>query len=210
MKEVDYSTSAGSVTRFTYVDINGGTIHRNVYGGGSLSSVGPPAIPPTRVETAYKKGTITRDDGTAAGPGWWSQCNVNIRGTVGSSGEYQAHYGGEVYGASRGNITLGESFGNVVWTLVRILGGADIKGNVFGGGDNGHVKKDTNVIVGDEDVPEEDSTSSTGSDSGSGNTSGDSGNTSGDSGNTSGGNGNTSGDNGGSGNGGNGNDGNGN
>ena len=29
-KEEDYSTSAGSVTRFTTVEINGGTIHRQV------------------------------------------------------------------------------------------------------------------------------------------------------------------------------------
>jgi len=151
MKEIDYSTSAGSVTRFTQVDINGGTIHRNVYGGGSLASVGPPTIPPTRTETAYKKGTTTRDTefgGGTIGQGWWSQCIVNIKGTIGTPTGYNEVYGGEVYGASRGEQKLGESFGSVVWTQVNILNGANIQGNVFGGGDNGMVKKDTDVRIG--------------------------------------------------------------
>jgi hypothetical protein len=148
MKEIDYSTSAGSVTRFTKVEVNGGTIHRNVYGGGSLSSVGPPAIPTNREETAYKEGVTKRGDGTDAGPGWWSQCEVIIKSIIGSP-TYDPVYGGEVYGASRGDIGLGESFGNVVWTLVKILNGANIKGNVFGGGDNGIVKQDTDVQIGE-------------------------------------------------------------
>ncbi len=148
MKEIDYSTSAGSVTRFTKVEVNGGTIHRNVYGGGSLSSVGPPAIPTDREETAYKEGVTKRGDGTDAGPGWWSQCEVIIKSIIGSP-TYDPVYGGEVYGASRGDIGLGESFGNVVWTLVKILNGANIKGNVFGGGDNGIVKQDTDVQIGE-------------------------------------------------------------
>ncbi|MBO4463228.1 MAG: chitobiase/beta-hexosaminidase C-terminal domain-containing protein [Prevotella sp.] len=160
MKEEDFSTSAGSVTRFTYIDINGGTIHRNVYGGGSQASVGPPAIPPTRMETAYKDGTAKRDDGTDAGPGWWSQCNVNIRGTVGTQVDYKEHYGGEVYGASRGSDALGESFANTVWTLVKVMDGANIKGNVFGGGDAGMVKRDTDVRIG-----EPETTTSSGSNS---------------------------------------------
>ena len=156
VKDVDYSTSAGSVTRFTQVDINGGIIHRNVYGGGSNASVGPATIPPTRAELAYLPGTTTRDsqyvtegESTAAGPGWWSQCIVNIRGTIGTHDDYQAHYGGEVYGASRGETGLNESFANTVWTLVRILNGANIQGNAPGGGDNGAVKRDTDVRIGD-------------------------------------------------------------
>ena len=67
---------------------------------------------------------------------------------VGTPTDYQKHYGGEVYGASRGEVELGESFANVVWTLVKILNGADIKGNVYGGGDNGIVKMDTDVQIG--------------------------------------------------------------
>ncbi len=153
VKEYDYSTSAGSVTRYTQVDINGGTIHRNVYGGGSLSSVGPATIPPARKEFAYKPGTTTRDaaydDGNPIGSGWWSMNTVNIKGTVGTPTDYQAHYGGEVYGASRGDLSIGEDFGTTVWTQVFIKDGARIMGNVFGGGDNGKVKRDTDVQIGE-------------------------------------------------------------
>ena len=142
-KEEDYSTSAGSVTRFTQVDINGGIIHRNVYGGGSLASVGPPTIPPTRTDLADKKGDTTH------GQGWQSQCTVNIAGTIGTPTDYQKHYGGEVYGASRG-LSAESTLGAVVWTNVNVKNGANIQGNVFGGGDNGMVKKDTDVQIGAE------------------------------------------------------------
>ncbi len=139
--ETGYSTSAGSVTHFTQVDINGGTIHRNVYGGGSMASVGPPPVMSTY--------DIVRKDDTSKGIGHRSLCTVNIAGTVGTPTEYLEHYGGEVYGASRGEPDLdANQFGSVIWTLVNLLHGADIKGNVFGGGDAGMVKKDTDVRVG--------------------------------------------------------------
>ena len=144
-KEIDYSTSAGSVTRFTKVEVNGGTIHRNVYGGGSLATVGPPTIPPTRPDLADKKDVPTGTHGA----GWQSICEVIIRGMIGTPDDYQSHYGGEVYGASRGEAKLGDTFGNVVWTLVKVLNGANILGNVFGGGDAGMVKKDTDVRIGE-------------------------------------------------------------
>ena len=115
LDEEGYSQYAGCVIRYTNVDIKGGTIHRNVYGGGSLASVGPPAIPPTRKETAYKPETTTRDARfvgepddpattvTTIGQGWWSSNTVNIFSTVGSPDpNYNSYYGGEVYGASRG------------------------------------------------------------------------------------------------------------
>ena len=149
MKEIDYSTSAGSVTRFTKVEVNGGTIHRNVYGGGSLSSVGPPTIPPTRTDLAEKKHEPTQAEITAnKGVGWQSFNEVIIKGTIGTPTDYQEHYGGEVYGASRGDLSIGEDFGTSVWTQVKVLDGANILGNVFGGGDNGKVKRDTDVIIG--------------------------------------------------------------
>jgi hypothetical protein len=37
--EEDYSNSSGSVTRFTEVNVKGGIIHRNVYGGGDNGKV---------------------------------------------------------------------------------------------------------------------------------------------------------------------------
>lgn len=142
MAEEDNSTSAGSVTRFTKVEIKGGKIHRNVYGGGSLSTVGAPKIGQTYLP--YRKGDTAKDHGE----GKQSLCEVIISGTIGTPADYQAHYGGEVYGASRGNATLGESFANSVWTQVKVLDGAHIQGNVFGGGDAGIVKRDSEVIIG--------------------------------------------------------------
>ena len=171
-KEEDYCPFAGSVIRYTTVDILGGTIHRNVYGGGSLGSVGPPAVPPTRTEVAYKIGDTTRDAAyssapndpanglTTIGQGWWSQNIVNIGGagvvTIGTPDDFvegfkfNKVYGGEVYGASRGIEELKDKsdFSYSIWTQVNILKGARILGNVFGGGDTGAVKKDSEVNVG--------------------------------------------------------------
>ena len=143
MKEEDYSTSAGSVTRFTTVTVNGGIIHRNVYGGGSLSTVGAPKIPVNRTDDPDRKGAAD-----SRGVGYESLNRVNIAGTIGIHDEYEAHYGGEVYGASRGIEELDDRFSNAVWTEVNVKDGANIQGNVFGGGDNGPVKKDTEVNVG--------------------------------------------------------------
>jgi len=152
LPESGYSTSAGSVTRFTQVDVNGGIIHRNVYGGGSLASVGPPRI--GQDHDPYKKG----DTEAGHGVGHQSQCTVNIAGQVGTPDgyggddtfKYNEAYGGEVYGASRGNSELDASqYSSTIWTLVRILKTANIMGNVFGGGDAGMVKRDTDVRIGD-------------------------------------------------------------
>ena len=136
------------MTHFTQVDINGGTIHRNVYGGGSLASVGPPSMgePITEDYQPYVKG----DSASGHGIGRQSYCQVNIRGVVGTSSEYVAHYGGEVYGASRGSTELNpDEFGYTIWTQVNIFKGAKVMGNVFGGGDAGIVKCDAEVNVGD-------------------------------------------------------------
>ena len=141
----EYSTSAGSVTHFTVVDVYGGTIHRNIYGGGSLGSVGPPPV-----------GTadITRKGSNPAAYGTQSQCTVNIAGTVGSPTGNQDFYGGDVYGASRGDTRLDSNlYGSAIWTRVNLLNGADVKNNVFGGGDAGIVKKNTEVNIGEKVTP---------------------------------------------------------
>jgi hypothetical protein len=148
-KEEDYSTSAGSVTRFTDVKVLGGTIHRNVYGGGSIGSVGAPKI--GQSYDPYKKD----DTADGHGKGKQSQCTVTIGGagavTIGTPDEYQVHYGGEVYGACRGDAKLNANqFGTSIWTKVFIKNGATILGNVYGGGDAGKVKKDTDVQIGAE------------------------------------------------------------
>ena len=156
--EQDYSNSSGSVTRFTEVNIMGGIIHRNVYGGGSMGSVGAPNMGQTYVP--YKPGQANIDGKPANGPGRQSMNTINIGGGKGiaiigtpfiNDWKYNKTYGGEVYGASRGMSTLdSEEFSTSVWTKITVKNGATIMGNVYGGGDNGAVKKDTDVQIGAE------------------------------------------------------------
>ena len=152
--EQNYSNSSGSVTRFTEVNVLGGTIHRNVYGGCSNGSVGAPKIEESQGDLSKKDLTNT------ATLGKQSMNTVNIGGgssvvTIGTPFDttkgwsYDKTYGGEVYGACRGMSGLDpEQFANSVWTLVNIKDKATIMGNVYGGGDNGKVKKDTDVVIG--------------------------------------------------------------
>lgn len=124
-----YNLSSGSVTNNTYVDINGGTIYRNVYGGGSVASVGPPAMPPSSEASA---------------------CYVNINSTVGYANSEADKYGGSVYGSSRGEPATDRSnatLSKAKQTIVNINAGADVKRSVFGGGENGQVDENTDVNI---------------------------------------------------------------
>jgi len=151
-KEEDYSTSAGSVTHFTTVDVLGGTIYRNVLGGGSLASVGPPKIDQPDYADIKK--------GTASEWGRQSLNQVTIGGVIkadnsavqvkiGEPTGVAAGYGGHVFGGSRGDESLGSDFGSSIWTKVTIKNGAIIHGDVFGGGNAGQVMKDTDVKIGE-------------------------------------------------------------
>ena len=162
-KEEDYSTSSGSVTRFTEVNVLGGTIHRNVYGGGSNGSIGAPDMGQTYLP--YKPGQADIEGKPANGPGRQSINTVNIGGgatvvTIGTPFDttkgwtYNKTYGGEVYGACRGMSELDSNqYANSIWTQVNIFDKATIMGNVYGGGDNGIVKKDSEVRIGDTKTP---------------------------------------------------------
>ena len=143
---LEYCKFAGSVTLNTNVTVNGGTIHRNVYGGGSMAAVGPPTIP----GATYNAGQST--------------CTVNIKGgTIGevvnpSAGTY-FNYGGDIFGASRGIIHSQvdlSKFCTVYYTEVNldtlkngavVVDYAKVPGNVYGGGELGRVKKNTAVNV---------------------------------------------------------------
>ena len=148
----DYSITAGKVAGNTKVNVTGGNIYRNVYGGGSLASVGDPN------ETAdtdgnYKTGLATVNitggqigtDGAASANDYTSTSTTPIR-------EHRRE-NGFVFGSGRG--MAAGSVGNktlvdmayVKNTLVTIAGEANVTGSVFGGGENGHVRKDTKVYV---------------------------------------------------------------
>ena len=148
-----HSNSSGSVTHFTSVTINGGLIHRNVYGGGSLASVGPPRIPPLTYDANHRQTLAT----------------VNINGTIGKlsdvNGNYidggvtkKFSYGGHVFGGSRGDLALDESsFSTSIYTEVNVgKKNTDnttvpgyVLGNVYGGGEVGIVKQCTEVNMND-------------------------------------------------------------
>ena len=155
--EISYGTSAGSVTRFTNVTIgsgitgNSGTetpgnvIYHNVYGGGSLASIGPPKIPPTTDDPFLPTAT-----GHTTDYGKQTLTTVNIAGAVGHSTSYAAGYGGNVYGSSRGasasmNLDV-NSYATNYYSKVNVNGG-NVIGDVFGGGEAGLVTKDSYVSV---------------------------------------------------------------
>ena len=156
VSETGYSTSAGSVTRFTNVDVKGGVVYRNVYGGGSLASVGPAKIPATRADAWHPNDTIANHRDSV---GWQSLNSVTIGGLtvdgkvvrpqIGDAASVNAGYGGNIFGGGRGELSIGDNYGTSVWTKVYIKNGANILGNVFGGGDNGTVYKDTDVQIGE-------------------------------------------------------------
>ncbi|MCR5535481.1 MAG: hypothetical protein K6F47_09975, partial [Bacteroidaceae bacterium] len=146
VKDINYSSSAGSVTRNTTVEIKGGIIHRNVYGGGSLASVLPPGW------------TTSAGPYTDAAHGKASINTLNITGgTIGNATDHGFDYGGDVFGASRGmddaNINS-NYFAISTGTQVNIqnvyegetlTSSPAIHGNVYGGGEMGIVKQNTNV-----------------------------------------------------------------
>ena len=138
-----YNNSSGSVTKFTTVTINGGTIHQNVYGGGNLGTVGQPCINcggvlPTKAQSLS---TVIIGDNVGT-----------LTATIGSATGLAASYGGNVYGSSRGMLKASDeasdlTFANTTYTQVDIRPGADIKGSIFGGGENGFVRRETEVNV---------------------------------------------------------------
>ncbi len=134
--DMGVSYLAGCVARYSEVNIKGGIIHRNVYGGGSVAGTGEPKFGYQTYEP-YKKGDPDHGQGTQ------SQSTVTVSGgTIGESG-----YGGNVFGASRGNETLlevDERLTTTIWAKVNILGGT-IWSDVYGGGELGTVKQDTEV-----------------------------------------------------------------
>ena len=142
------NNASGSVTCTTSVDVLGGTIAGNVYGGGALASVGPPKIGQDKNE--QKEKTESSDHASYS-------CNiVNIKG---------GSIGGNVFGAGRGpgssfltsaftgGVSTTETgptyynpatYATSLWTEVNVTGGT-IANNVYGGGEMGQVKESTVV-----------------------------------------------------------------
>ena len=125
--EEHHNQKAGLVRGNTTVTVNGGNVLRNIYGGGSMGSVG-------------------NDDVAESG-----KATINIYGgTIGRS-EDSEH--GHIFGGPKGNLSETEFSASVRETLVNInphptdasKPGADVKGSVFGGGEAGIVKESVTV-----------------------------------------------------------------
>ena len=153
-----YSTAAGSVTHRTIVNIKGGTIYHNVYGGGSLASVGPPKMGQTvdidAPASSANNGNGYTDISTRLTNGKSSISIVNIESKVGDETSFANGYGGNVFGSSRGanaaeqpDLESGRTYASGFYNEVNVLTGANILGNVFGGGEAGMVFHDTKVNI---------------------------------------------------------------
>ena len=134
------STTAGRVYGHTFVEVSGGKIYHDVFGGGSLASVGTVTEDPTTHEEVYND-----ESGNA---------EVHIKGGIIGYSETAAYQGfncGFVYGGCRGLSAAPNSdavkMAYVHNTKVYIEPGADVKGSVFGGGANGHVKNNSYVEI---------------------------------------------------------------
>ena len=163
-----YSWTAGRVNWNATVNISGGHIYRNVYGGGNLASVGrvkrdanyePDPLPDGSLNPLDQNDEpMYNDDGTlnpnfdpALLTGW---THVNIMGGVIGTDIDEDDLHGNVFGSSHGRAgVLYKDLAYVHNTEVRIEEDPEthttplIKGSVFGGGEDGHVTINTKVTV---------------------------------------------------------------
>ena len=118
--------------------MTGGIVWRDVYGGGSLASVGEAD------ETAADSKKNVTSDPLTNNPFPYSTglTRVVIDGTS------TVH--GSVYGSGRGVASANEEYKQAAYvknTLVTVKGNAHVMKNVFGGGNAGHVRKNTDVTI---------------------------------------------------------------
>ena len=139
--ENHYNNSSGSVTGTTTVQVNGGTIYQNVYGGGALAMVGPPNTGQgfDEFNTTENYPEVNGRTNLTHKSKTYTQVNIN-GGTIG-----QTDFGGNVYGGSRGaddfekESLYASAYSTDIWSTVNI-GGGTILGSVYGGGEAGDVK----------------------------------------------------------------------
>ncbi len=126
------------------------TIYHNIYGGGAYGSVGTFDLSTPDNLSTYQVPYAGMPVNWATGTG---TANVTITGgTIGTDGKEN----GMVFGSSRGDIAaLGEIHDKLAWVNnVNITVGTDgsetgpqIKGSVYGSGENGHTYNNTEVTV---------------------------------------------------------------
>ena len=125
--------------------VSGAHVMRNVYGGSNVASVGlfegsdhgyPNAVPNTGLATVNISGGIIGTDGH----------NKPLFDDNGQLLDVVSN--GMVFGSSHGKAVIGKKdYAHVNETHVIIAAGADIRGSVFGGGDDGFVLGNTLVEI---------------------------------------------------------------
>ena len=146
-KKTYYNFNAGIVMGNTQIDIDGGHIVHNVYGGGAMGTVGTYTF-----DANGKPISCASNTGT---------CTINITGGLfGMTNATMTGHGndgpddfGHIFGAGRGyskdpnvypNIESCAFFNN---TDLTIGGTALVCGSVYGGSESGHVMNKTNVTI---------------------------------------------------------------
>ena len=153
-KKTYYNFNAGIVLGNTQIDIDGGHIVHNVYGGGAMGSVG--------TYTLDADGTNDIQDGMPLSCAEHTGlCTIKITGgKIGMTNATMTGHGndgpddfGHIFGAGRGyskdpnvypNIESCAFFNN---TDLTIGGTALVCGSVYGGSESGHVMNNTNVTI---------------------------------------------------------------
>ena len=172
----DYSHGIPSIDRTlglvkgnTFVTIKGSAVVRHaVYGGGNLGTVGVctvnegiatytsggechvtiegnALIGPTKADLTEATSAELTAAGLVFNP---NQEPLTLQQYNDTAFKYLGGNEGWVFGSSRG--IAGDELKNLSFadsTIVTIKGNAQVVGNVFGGGENGHVQKGTNVLV---------------------------------------------------------------
>ncbi len=159
-KKTYYDFNAGIVLGNTQVDIDGGHIVHNVYGGGAMGSVGTYTFADVAYNTEHPEVPVGMPISCAANTGL---CTINITGgKIGMTNATMTGHGtdgpddfGHVFGAGRGyskdpdlypNIELCAFFNNTAVNIGKTeTKAAFICGSVYGGSESGHVLNNTSV-----------------------------------------------------------------
>ena len=142
-----FDFNAGIVRGNTTVQIDGGHVVHNVYGGGAMGSVGTFTLDENGKPTSCAEGTGT--------------CTVTVSGgQIGVAGAKMDGYGkggpddyGHVFGAGRGEMHDPVQYPNLETcayfnkAILNISGSAFLTGSAYGGSESGHVLGDTEVNI---------------------------------------------------------------
>jgi len=153
-----FDFNAGIVRGNTTVQIDGGHVVHNVYGGGAMGSVGTYTLADEAYHTAHPEVPVGKPISCAEGTG---TCTVTVSGgQIGVAGAKMAGYGkggpdhyGHVFGAGRGEMHDPDQYPNLETcayfnkAILNISGSAFLTGSAYGGSESGHVLGDTEVTI---------------------------------------------------------------